>query len=71
MPKATPASHGWAYRVPGLRGSQVLPDIAVGSPFADLARGWAKIGFTLINLVAVAALVLVPLAALGPVHRDH
>lgn len=40
---------GWAI-------SQVVSDIVIGSAFPDLARGWAKIAFTITNLLAVAVL---------------
>lgn len=36
--------------------SQVVTDIVVGSPFADFARGWAAIVFTLTDLAAVLIL---------------
>ncbi len=40
--------------------SQILTDILVGSSFEDLARGWAAIGFTLTNFVAILILVSTP-----------
>jgi len=40
---------GWAI-------SQVVTDLVVDSQFADLSRGWAKIAFTLSNLLAIAVL---------------
>jgi O-antigen ligase len=40
---------GWAI-------SQVATDLVVDSQFADLSRGWAKIAFTLSNVLAIAVL---------------
>ncbi len=38
--------------------SQMITDIVQSSPFNDYARGWAKIGFTLINFCALYLLIL-------------
>jgi hypothetical protein len=40
--------------------SQVITDLVVHSTFADWARGWAGIVFTLVNLLAVLALASTP-----------
>ena len=40
--------------------SQVVTDIVVGSAFADFARGWAAIVFTLTNFAAILVLVSTP-----------
>lgn len=47
---------GWAV-------SQVVTDIVVGSQFNDLARGWAKIAFTITNLLAICVLASTELRA--------
>lgn len=40
--------------------SQVVTDIVVGSAFADFARGWAAIAFTLSDFAAIVALASTP-----------
>jgi hypothetical protein len=40
--------------------SQVVTDLVVHSAFADWARGWAAIAFTLVNLVAILSLAATP-----------
>jgi len=36
-------------------GSQVVTDLVRHTPSADIARGWGKIGFTLVGLLAIAS----------------
>ena len=40
--------------------SQVVTDLVVHSAFSDLARGWAAIAFTLVNLLAILTLAATP-----------